>query len=132
MHPVSLSAVVEEAEEERGNDCSSEALPTSPTWRRSPSYEQLQQIELDPQRLMHSSSRVAEPSPPHLVGGADRRALTLSVSGSEAESIYGMLSSVMVEVGVYLVPVQEQMSGSLQHSSTKYQTLQIRSVTLLP
>lgn len=89
VHPVSLSAVVEEAEEERGNDCSSEALPTSPTWRRSPSYEQLQQIELDPQRLMHSSSRVAEPSPPHLVGGADRRALTLSVSGSEAESIYG-------------------------------------------
>ena len=83
-------AVAEEPEEEKGNESSSPGLPISPTWRRSPSYEQLKQIELDPQRLVHSFNKGADPIPSHLLGGAsDKRALTLSVSGSEAESIYG-------------------------------------------
>ena len=69
----------------------STGLPTSPSWRRSPSYEQLQQIELDAHRLVKSSgTRMANSSlrasPPH---SSERRTLTLSVSGSEAESIYG-------------------------------------------
>ena len=95
-------AVAEEPEEERTNDSSSPGQPTSPTWRRSPSYEQLQQIELDPQRLVHSFNRGSDPSPPHLMGAtSDKRALTLSVSGSEAESIYGMCSGGCVCVCVW-------------------------------
>ena len=66
-------------------------LPTSPNWRRSPSYEQLQQIELNAHRLVKSSGAGTTgssllASPPH---NSDKRTLTLSVSGSEAESIYG-------------------------------------------
>ena len=105
VRPLALPSVREEGEGEgeRGssrcgeNDTAAGTmdLPTSPSWRRSPSYEQLQQIELDPHRLV-KSSRVGtgsslRASPPH---SSDRRALTLSVSGSEAESIYGKASSL--------------------------------------
>ena len=86
-------ALAEEEEEEgekRGSSgADSRSLPLSPSWRRSPSYEQLQQIELDPQRLLQSHNKESQGTPPHLTG-PDKRALTLSVSGSEAESVYGM------------------------------------------
>lgn len=82
-------AVVEE-EEEGGKETPQrdEELPLSPSWRRSPSYEQLQQIELDPQRLLQTFNRSNHSGSPR-IAGSDRRALTLSVSGSEAESVYG-------------------------------------------
>lgn len=104
MDPLVLPSVREEGEGKgerggsRGGDDDDTAaaeggtgLPTSPSWRRSPSYEQLQKIELDAHPLAKSSrarttggSLLA--SPPH---SSDKRTLTLSVSGSEAESIYG-------------------------------------------
>ena len=93
--PPPLMAVVEEEEEGRGTPQSDRYLPLSPAWRRSPSYEQLQQIQLDPQRLLQSFGRGNHASPPHLAG-PDKRALTLSVSGSEAESVYGMSISTSV------------------------------------
>ena len=87
MHPLVLTSVREEEEGERGGSrCEDNGLPTSPSWRRSPSYEQLQQISLDPHRLVQSTATGLRVSPPH---SSDRRTLTLSVSGSEAESIYG-------------------------------------------
>ena len=105
VRPLTLPSVREEGEGEgegeRGSSRCGEndtaagttGLPTSPSWRRSPSYEQLQQIELDPHRLVKSSrggtGSSLRASPPH---SSDRRALTLSVSGSEAESIYGKAS----------------------------------------
>ena len=99
VYPSTLPSVREEevegGEGERGSSHCGEGdtatdLPTSPSWRRSPSYEQLQRIELDAHRLIKSSragtGSSLRASPPH---SSDRRALTLSVSGSEAESIYG-------------------------------------------
>lgn len=86
---LSLAEEEEEEEEGKGSSGADRVQPLSPSWRRSPSYEQLQQIELDPQRLLQSYSKDSLGTPPHL-GGPERRALTLSVSGSEAESVYGM------------------------------------------
>ena len=111
MDPLVLPSVIEEGEGEgerdnsRGGDDGTAAaeggpvLPTSPSWRRSPSYEQLQKIELDAHPLAKSSGagtagRNLLPSPPHT---SDRRTLTLSVSGSEAESIYGKAVCILFQ-----------------------------------
>lgn len=71
--------------------------PVSPNWRRTSSYENLQEIplgvsfkEVDLPRqvtLKGSSSSDHLASPTHIPSG---KGLTLSMSGSEAESIYGM------------------------------------------
>lgn len=96
---MALAEEEEEEEEKRGSSGANTGLPLSPSWRRSPSYEQLQQIELDPQRLLQTYSKDSHGTPPHLTG-PDRRALTLSVSGSEAESVYGM---PLAKVGLLVI-----------------------------
>lgn len=95
-----LPSLREEGEGVRDGSREEEGTPLSPSWRRSPSYEQLQQIELDPNRLIKSSRGTRSSlraSPPH---GTNQRALTLSVSGSEAESIYGKTSYALSSIHV--------------------------------
>ena len=93
---LALAEEEEEEEEEKKRGGTDGGLPLSPSWRRSPSYEQLQQIELNPRRLLksHNNNDSLGTPPPHLTG-PDRRALTLSVSGSEAESVYGNETIIM-------------------------------------
>ena len=129
MEPLVLPSVIEEGEGEgegerddsRGGDEGTAAaeggpvLPTSPSWRRSPSYEQLQKIELDAHPLAKSSGAGTAggsllPSPPHT---SDRRTLTLSVSGSEAESIYG-------KADVCILSKYTDLSVFLLNSDHKY------------
>lgn len=78
--------------------------PISPSWKRSSSYEQLQQIV------------------PEEVNGHPKRALTLSMAGSETESMYGM-SYVGCEGGSvvkhYWSFIQGQMKESPPHLSLK-------------
>lgn len=73
--------------------------PTSPTnWRRAPSYEQLDQIapeaatdiHPEPDQFKTRSNSSDHLSRPQILTSSIKKSLTLSISGSEAESIYGV------------------------------------------
>ena len=71
--------------------------PTSPGWRRTNSYEKFEEIEIGPtqtdtlgdMKKTKSISSEQLASPTRITSSPIGKALTLSMAGSEAESIYG-------------------------------------------
>ena len=82
-------------------DDSGDPGPSSPGWRRSSSYEQLANSLLDTPTF-HTPSVLSgsmEVIPRGNVTTPQRKALTLSMAGSEAESIYGELLYCLYDEG---------------------------------